>query len=124
MNVFDIIAEERILAAIARGEFDNLPGAGKPLDLGDDLLVPEELRVAYRILKNAGCVPPEIEARKEIRRVEDLVGGMLDGEERRRALAKLQYLRLKLSMSRGGRGSLRIEAQYYVKVVEKLGGHH
>jgi len=51
------VAEERILDAIYRGDFDNLRGAGKPLELDDDLLVPPELRVANRVLKNAGLVP-------------------------------------------------------------------
>lgn len=55
----DALVEQRIGEAIARGEFDHLPGAGRPLDLDDDLQVPEELRIANRILKNAGCVPPE-----------------------------------------------------------------
>ena len=46
--------------------FDDLPGSGRPLELDDDRLVPEELRVAWRILKNAGFVPPEIEALRDI----------------------------------------------------------
>lgn len=60
------LVERRIEEAVARGEFDNLPGAGKPLDLDDDLLVPEELRVANRILRNSGYAPPEIEHLREI----------------------------------------------------------
>jgi len=49
------IAEDRIAKAIARGEFDNLPGAGRPLDLDDeDPLLPEEMRMARRILRNSG----------------------------------------------------------------------
>ena len=63
---FDSIAEERIAEAIRRGDFDNLPGAGKPLEFDDDLLVPIEIRVANRILKNAGFVPPEVTERTEI----------------------------------------------------------
>jgi len=43
---------------MSRGDFDGLPGAGRPLVLDDDPLVPEDLRLAYRILKNAGFVPP------------------------------------------------------------------
>jgi hypothetical protein len=58
MLLFDLIAEQRIAEAIARGELENLPGAGRPLDLGDDALIPEDLRMAFRILKNAGFVPP------------------------------------------------------------------
>ena len=54
------LAEGRIEEAIARGEFDDLPGAGRPLELDDiDPLLPEELRLAYRILKNAGSAPAE-----------------------------------------------------------------
>jgi hypothetical protein len=54
MLLFELLAEQKISEAVSRGEFDHLPGAGKPLDLEDDPLVPEDLRVAYRILKNAG----------------------------------------------------------------------
>jgi hypothetical protein len=65
----DALVERRIEAAIARGELDNLPGAGRPLALDDDLLVPEELRVACRLLKNAGCVPPELAQLAEVNRL-------------------------------------------------------
>ncbi len=54
------IVERKIAEAIARGEFDDLPGVGRPLNLENDPMVPEELRVANRILRNAGFVPPEI----------------------------------------------------------------
>ena len=60
--MMDLIAERRIEEAIANGELDDLPGAGKPLALDDDALVPEDLRMAYRILKNAGYVPEEVRA--------------------------------------------------------------
>ena len=58
--MLDFLAEQRIAEAIAKGELDELPGEGRPLDLDDDALVPEELRLAYRILKNAGIAPPEV----------------------------------------------------------------
>ena len=80
MYAFDAIAERRILQAIARGELDGLPGAGKPLALDDDAMVPEETRVAYRILKNAGFVP----------------AGILDASGRARTLARLAVLRARL----------------------------
>ena len=62
---FELVVEERIREAIRAGAFDDLPGAGKPLVLDDDRMVPEDVRMAYRILKNAGFVPPELETRKE-----------------------------------------------------------
>ena len=71
--MFDALAEKKIAEAIARGELDDLPGAGKPLQLDDDANVPEDLRVAYRILKNAGFVPPEIDSLREIGQLERLV---------------------------------------------------
>ncbi len=58
--MLEFIAEQRIAEAIANGELDDLPGAGKALELDDHALVPEELRVAHRILKNAGVAPPEV----------------------------------------------------------------
>jgi len=65
----DALVERRIAEAIARGEFDDLPGSGRPLALDDDPLVPEEQRVAPRILKNAGYVPPELEQISEVNRL-------------------------------------------------------
>ena len=58
--MLDLIAERKIAEAISRGELDNLPGAARPLELDDDTLVPEDQRVANRILKNAGIAPPEV----------------------------------------------------------------
>jgi hypothetical protein len=92
---FDAIAERRILQAIARGELDNLPGAGAPLALDDDALVSPETRVAHRILKNAGFVPMQILERREITRLEALLPG-LDEDRRVRVLAKLALLRTRL----------------------------
>ena len=67
--MFDSIAERKIAEAIAAGELDDLPGAGKPLELEDDALVPEELRMTFRILRNAGIVPPEIEQAKATKKL-------------------------------------------------------
>ena len=58
------IVEQRIREAQEKGEFDDLAGHGKPLALEDDRHIPEDLRLAYKILKNAGCLPPEVEEKK------------------------------------------------------------
>jgi hypothetical protein len=55
--MLDFLVEQRLEEAVSRGELSNLPGEGRPLELDDDPLVPEELRLAYRILKNAGFDP-------------------------------------------------------------------
>ena len=65
MLLLDLLAEKRISDAIAEGVFDGLPGAGKPVPEEDLSLVPESERAAYRILKNAGLIPQEIELHKE-----------------------------------------------------------
>ena len=70
MLLIDSLAEEKILAAVRRGEFEDLPGSGKPLALDQDISIPEELRVGYRLLRNAGCLPPELSLRREIREVD------------------------------------------------------
>ena len=88
------LAERRIEEAIARGELDQLPGAGRPLALDDDPLMPEELRLAYRILKNAGYVPPEVHILNEIAALERLVAaGDADAGAKAKALRKLALLR-------------------------------
>ena len=66
MLAFELLAEQRINEALAKGELSDLPGSGQPLELGDDLLVPEDQRLAQRILKNAGYTPPEVGLRREI----------------------------------------------------------
>ncbi len=117
MLAFDLIAEERIREAIRAGSFDDLPGAGKPLDLDDDKLIPEELRVAYRILKNAGCVPPEVEARKERASLHNLISATTDDVARRRALAKLALLEMRLERVRG---ALPRASDYFSLIVQRF----
>lgn len=118
MHAFEVIAEQRIREAAERGDLDNLPGAGQPLDLDEDLLVPEDLRMAYRILKNAGYVPPEVLMLKDIGALERLIQSLDDGEARDTALRKLRLLSLQLGEMRSG--SLQVEADYYGKLIERL----
>ena len=121
MDVIERIAEQRILEAIQRGEFDRLPGAGKPLDLDDDPDVPPELRVAYRILKNSGFVPPEVEVRRDIASAERLLTQVLEPSERREAQRRLDFLLMKLAAVRGGMRDTRVEAAYYERLAGKIG---
>ena len=97
---FEKIIEERILQAQRRGDFENLPGSGKPLEIEDDRHIPEDLRLAYKILKNAGCIPPEIELKKEIHQTRDLLAAMEDTAQKYRTLTRLNYLILKLNCLR------------------------
>jgi hypothetical protein len=85
--MLDFLVERRLEEAVSRGELANLPGEGRPLELDDDPLIPEDLRIAYRILKNAGFAPTEIEA-KALRKL-DLLGARIEKRYFKKALAKL-----------------------------------
>lgn len=119
MYTFDAIAERRIREAQERGEFDDLPGTGLPLTLDDDVLVPEDLRVAYRLLKNAGFVPPELAAHGEIRELEQLLRATEDDGERRQLLSRINFLLTRTAAGRR-RGHLQVDADYYERIAERL----
>ena len=123
MGLLERIAEEKIAAAIRRGELDNLPGAGKPLELNEHQLVPADLRMGYKILKNANCLPPELETRKQIRQLCELLPATPDNKERRRIVSRVNYLITKLSMNGRAMGGLQVEDAYYYKLVEQLTKH-
>ncbi len=117
---FTRIVEERIRRARQKGEFENLAGFGKPLVFEDDSGVAEELRLAYKILKNADCLPPEIELKKEIERTEDLLSGMQDTAEKYRTMKKLNFLIMKLNSLRNKSIELEMPQKYSDKLVEKI----
>ncbi len=102
MEIFAQLAEGRIAEAMARGEFDQLPGRGKPLPRDDSGLISTELRMAYRILKNAGVVPGEVALRAEVADVETLLRALPPGQERDRAARRRNFLLTRLSFERGG----------------------
>ena len=79
---FDRIVESIINEAIERGEFDNLPGKGKPLDLTAYFDTPEEVRAAYSVLKNAGILPREAELLKEIAELKEVASALVDEKKR------------------------------------------
>ncbi|OIP60527.1 MAG: molecular chaperone DnaJ [Nitrospirae bacterium CG2_30_41_42] len=100
MEFFYRIAERRIIEAIANGEFDNLEGKGRPINFEDETWVPEDLRMAYRILKNAGCIPPELEFRNEVVNMCSLMNTIDDDKERIKKLRELNFKLLKLNLTR------------------------
>ncbi|HIC85946.1 MAG TPA: DUF1992 domain-containing protein [Desulfobacterales bacterium] len=117
---FQKIVEERIKKAQEEGLFDDLPGKGKPLELEDDSHVPEDLRLAYKILKNADCLPPELQLKKEIRQMEDMLEAIPDEKERYRLIKKINFKIMKLNMM-GKKSPLLEETEiYYKKIVEKF----
>ncbi len=120
MDCFARLAENRIQAAIEAGEFDNLSGKGQPLNLEDDSHIPPELRMAYKILKNADCLPPELELRKEVVQLQDLVATMPDTVEKLKQMRRLNFLVMKLNMIRPVSPQLLEHDLYTPKVLERL----
>ena len=81
-------------AAIADGAFEDLPGRGVPLNMEDDSSVPQEWRLAYRLLHSTGLAPAWIEMGDEIRRSVDQARASLAAVDRldaRRAQAEALY---------------------------------
>jgi len=118
---FEKIVEERILKAQKMGEFENLPGSGKPLVFEDNRFISEELRLAYKILKNADCLPVEIELKKEIKQTEDLLAGMQETSEKYRIVKKLNFLILKLNSIRDTSIAHEMPQVYTGKLIERFG---
>jgi hypothetical protein len=117
---FEALVEQRIKKAQTDGNFDNLEGRGKPLKF-EDQHVPKELRIAHKILKNAGFLPPEIELKKKITQVEQLLGETeSDSPERSKIQKKLNYLLTKLSTARGGSTAFPVLTEYRENIIKKL----
>ena len=120
MDWLERLAEERIREAMERGEFDDLPLAGKPLPLDPNGSAPEDLRLAYKILKDAGFLPPEMELRKEILSLKELLATVDDDAERRKLGRRINDLVLKLNLLEK-RSFDRADCEVYVKKLnEKL----
>ena len=120
MDFFIRIAENRILEAIEAGHFDDLQGKGQPLKLEDDSHVPPELRMAYKIMKMADCLPPELEMRKEVIRLQDLVASLPDEAEKLQQMRRLNYLVMKMGLMRKMSPLLEEHDLYTPKILERL----
>lgn len=114
------IAEQKILEAQKKGEFDNLSGAGKPLEFEDLSSVPEELRMAYKILKNSGCLPPELQERKEAANLLEMLEGCPDEKERLKQMAKLRILLNRAATGQKRHMQLEEHDEYYRKILSRL----
>ena len=101
MEYLHRLVEERIQKAQEDGLFDNLPGKGKPLNLDDDSSIPEDLCLTFKVLKNAHCLPIEMELRKEIFNLQQLLTAAIDSESRRELRRELNLLILDLNARRG-----------------------
>lgn len=114
------VVEERIRKAQEEGLFDDLPGKGKPLKLDDDSMVAPHLRASYRILKNAGILPPEMQLRKEVHHLRQLLG-QVECEADARQLVREINERITASNIMGGFSvSSEMNQVYSEKVLDRL----
>jgi hypothetical protein len=120
MNILHQIAEQRIAEAMQERDLNSPKWQNRPLPLNDDAFVPDHLKMAYKILKNSGYLPPEIEDRKEVQRLEELIAATEDAHERLRQMNKLNLLLIKIDASRTTPTSITTDHAYYRQVVERI----
>ncbi|MEW6042181.1 MAG: DnaJ family domain-containing protein [Elusimicrobiota bacterium] len=124
MDVFALLAENKIRESIQNGELNNLPGSGKPLEMEDLSHIPDELRAGYRLLKNAGVLPEELEIKKEIISLHKLINYCYDEDEKRQLTKKLneKILRFNILMEKRQVSSPALSC-YKDKIYTKFGGY-
>lgn len=120
MDAFSKIAEQRIREAIESGQFDELENAGRPITFEDETWIPQDLRAAYRVLKNSGCIPPELELRKETLGLRDLINTIDDDTERLRKIRELNFKLMKLGEMRKSPLNIERFPEYEKKIFDKL----
>ena len=95
---FDKVVEALIREAQERGEFDNLPGKGKPIDLSTYFEMPEEIRLAQSVLKNAGMTSPEVQLLKEIAELRQVSAAVVDEEKKAKLQKQIQQKQIEFSL--------------------------
>jgi hypothetical protein len=121
MDILVKIAEQKIREAMERGELDNLAYHSKPLRLDDLASVPEPLRMGYKILKNAGVLPQELQLKKEILALQDLINACYDEEERRSIQRKMNEKTLRYNVLMERHFHKPVDHKYQAKIRKKLG---
>ena len=121
-TVLHRIAEQKIEEFFAEGRGQDLSHwKDKPLPLHDDMAnVPANLRMAYRILRNAGYVPEEVALQKEIVRLEDILAGCSDEQLKIKQMRKLEFLRIRLDARMGKKLQVDADSPYYTKLVANI----
>ena len=120
MDFLAKIAEQKIREAMERGEFDNLAYHGKPLKLDDLTGVPAHLRMGYKILKNAGVLPEEMQLKKDIVSLQDLLDACYDAAERSAIEKRMNAKVLRYNMMMDKRSQRPTEPRYRAKILHKL----
>lgn len=95
---FDKLVEALIMEAQERGEFDNLPGKGKPIDLTQYFETPEDIRVAQSVLKNAGMTSPEVMLLKEIAELRQVLAALTDERKKEELQKQIQQKQVEFNL--------------------------
>jgi len=95
---FDKLVESIIKEAQEQGEFDNLPGKGKPIDLTTYFDTPEDVRMAYSVLKNAGINSHEAELLKEIAELRQILMAVLDEDKKKKIQKEIEKKQIEFSL--------------------------
>ena len=95
---FDKLVESIIKEAMERGDFENLPGKGKPIDLTTYFDTPEDIRMAYSILKNAGIKSREVELLKEITDLRQIQIAVLDEKKKKEIGREIEKKQIEFSL--------------------------
>ncbi len=95
---FDRIVEAILQDAMERGEFDNLPGRGKPIDLTEYFQTPEEVRLAYSVLKNAGMTSREVDLLKEIAERKQMLAAVPDEKKKQEIARQIQQKQVEFNL--------------------------
>lgn len=119
MWLLDQWVERHISDAQRKGEFDNLPGSGEPLMLDDDSHIPPELRAGYRLLKNAGCLPAELEQRREAVELADLLKSIRKDDPRHSELSRRMML-MELKLRQAGINTDFLHGEYGDRLLHKM----
>lgn len=117
------ISEDKIRKAYENGEFDNLPGQGKPLPPDKLKGIPDDLKMAYRVLQNAGFSPEEMDAKKELMTIEDLIRHSedeLETEELRKQLSEKLLKYNSMLAKKGIKTNSSIFKRYEYKIERKF----
>ncbi len=118
--MFDSIAERRIQEAMSRGEFDNLPGRGKPLPKDEIDRLPEEMRMAYIILKNSGYIEGAVPRPEQTDSVDPLIDRCIAAEEENSRNNGKCRKKIKLFM--GKTGTKILQGRYCNSIIKKISG--
>ena len=112
MPTIDEQIAQSLRESLASGELATAASWGKPLDLADGYAqTPEELRMAFKALKDAGFVPPEVETMQQIAALREQLAALpatpdaTEADALRRRISELQqHLALRLEKLRTSAG--------------------